>query len=146
MVASLVGSPVIQERRKPPVVLVTMVKNRTEEHVDMKSMTDKIKVALVKSGKFRFSEKENRDELKEELEHQSDSTFVDPEFAKKKGKQIGADFFLTGEITSRIQEVGNKKYVYYKCTFNLVNIQTGILEWTDEKELRKYYTKKSVGL
>jgi len=146
MVASLVESPVVKESRKPPVVLVTLVKNRTQEHIDMKSMTDKIRVALVKSGKFKFTEKEVREELQEELKYQGDSGYVDPDTARKKGKQIGANYFLTGEITDRVQEVGKKKYVYYKCTFNLVNIQTGILEWTDEKEIRKFYTKKSVGL
>ena len=146
MIRSLVESPVVREAKKAPVVLVTLVKNRTEEHIDMKSMTDKIRVALVKSGKFRFTEKEVREEIAGELDYQGQSGYVDPATARQKGKQIGANYFLTGEITSRIQEVGDKKYVYYKCTFNLVNIQTGILDWTDERELRKYYQKRSVGL
>ena len=68
---------------------------------------------------------------------------------EKKGEGVGrkshVSKLLTGEITSRVQEVASKKYVYYKCTFNLVNIDTGILDWTDEKELRKYYQKRSVG-
>ena len=145
MVQSLVGSAVIRELKKPPVVLVTLVKNRTEEHIDMKSMTDKIRVALVKSGKFRFTEKETRGEVAEELEYQGQSGYVDPATARTKGKQIGANYFLTGEITDRVQQVGSKKYVYYKCTFNLINIQTNLLDWTDEKEIRKYYQKRSVG-
>lgn len=146
MVNSLTGSWIVKDAKKPPVVLVTLVKNRAEEHIDMKSMTDKLRVALVKSGKFRFTDKEVRQELQEELAYQGESGYVDPEAARKKGKQIGANYFLTGEITSRVQEVGSKKYIYYKCTFNLVNIDTGILDWTDEKELRKYYQKRSVGL
>ena len=145
MILSLTGSAVIKEQKKAPVVVVTLVKNRTEEHIDMKSMTDKIRVALVKSGKFRFTEKDVRGELSDEMQYQNDSGYVDPDTARKKGKQIGANYFLTGEITDRVQEVGKKKYVYYKCTFNLVNIQTGILDWTDESEIRKFYTKKSVG-
>jgi len=145
MVQSLVASTVIRDAKKPPVVLVTLVKNRSQEHIDMKSLTDKIRVALIKSGRFRFTEKEARGELAEELQYQGESGYVDPETARKKGKQIGANFFLTGEISDRVQEVGNKKYVYYKCTFNLVNIDTGLLDWSDEKEIRKYYQKRSVG-
>jgi uncharacterized protein (TIGR02722 family) len=145
MITSLVGSPVVLESKQRPVVLVTLVKNRSEEHIDMKSMTDKIKVALVKSGKFRFTEKEVRSELAEELQYQNQSGYVDAASARQVGKQIGANYFLTGELTDRVQEVGKKKYVYYKATFNLVNIQTGILDWTDEKEIRKYYQKRSVG-
>jgi penicillin-binding protein activator len=146
MVKSLTESYVVREAKKPPVVMVTLVKNRTEEHIDMKSMTDKIRVALIKSGKFRFTEKEIREEVAGELDYQGQSGYVDPETARKKGKQIGANYLLTGEITDRTQEVGNKKYVYYKCTFNLVNLQTGILDWTDEDEIRKYYQKHNVGL
>ena len=146
MIDSLTTSAVVKEARKRPVVLVTLVKNRTEEHIDMKSMTDKIRVALIKSGKFAFTDKEVRSELADEMQYQNESGYVDPETARKKGKQTGADYFLTGEITSRVQEVGSKKYVYYKCTFNLVNIQSGLMDWTDEKELRKYYQKRSVGL
>lgn len=142
MVDSLVGSPVVREAKKPPVVLVTMVKNRSQEHIDMKSMTDKIRVALVKSGKFRFTEKEARGEMAEELEYQGQSGYVDPATARKKGKQIGANYFLTGEITDRVQEVDDKKYIHYKATFNLINIDTGLLDWTDEKEIRKYYQKR----
>ena len=146
MTTSLIESRVIRELKTRPVVLVTMVKNRTEEHVDMKNLTDKIKVALVKSGKFQWTEKETRAEMAEEMDYQGQSGYVDPESAVKKGKQIGAQFFLTGEITSRVQEVGKEKYIYYKCTLNLVNLKTGPLDWTDEKEIRKYYKKRSVSL
>ncbi|MBY0371279.1 penicillin-binding protein activator LpoB [bacterium] len=146
MVESLTASPMVKDNKKRPVVLVTLVKNRSQEHIDMKSMTDKIRTALVKSGKFRFTEKETRSELAEEMEYQTQSGYVDPSTARRMGKQVGADFFLTGEIADRVQEVGRKKYIYYKATFNLVNIQTGILDWTDEKEIRKYYQKRSVGL
>lgn len=145
MIKSLAESPVVMQMRKPPVVLVTMVKNRTEEHIDMKSMTDKIRVALLKSGKFRFTDKEARGEMAEETEYQNSSGYVDPNTARQKGKQVGADYFLTGEITDRVQEVGSKKYVYYKATFNLMNIQTGLQDWADEREIRKYYQKRSVG-
>lgn len=145
MIQSLVESAVVKESKKRPVILVTLVKNRTEEHIDMKSMTDKIKVAVVKSGKFRFTDKEAREDLQNELAYQGQSGYVDPAKARQKGKQVGADYFLTGEITDRVQEVGSKKYVYYKATFNLISIESGILDWTDEKEIRKYYQKRSVG-
>ncbi len=145
MVTSMTGSAVVQEAKRPPVVLITLVKNRTDEHIDMTSMTDKIRTAVIKSGRFRFTAKENRNEISDEMDFQNSSGFVDPATARTKGKQIGADYLLTGEISDRVQEVGDKKYVYYKATFNLVNIQTGLLDWTDDKEIRKFYKKHSVG-
>ncbi len=145
MVNSLIGSAIIEKSKKKPVVIVALMSNRTQEHIDMKSLTDKVKVALVKSGKFSFSAKEMRSDMAEELEYQTQSGYVDPATAREKGKQIGANFMLTGDLSDRVQEVGDQKYVYYKATFNLVNIQTGILDWTDEKEIRKYYKKRRVG-
>ena len=61
MVDSLIKSRLVAENPRPPVVLVTLVKNRAAENIDMKSMTDKIRTALIKSGKFRFTEKESRE-------------------------------------------------------------------------------------
>ncbi len=145
MVDSLIKSRLVAENSRPPVVLVTLVKNRAAENIDMKSMTDKIRTALIKRVKFRFTEKESREEIAGETEYQNESGYVDASTARKKGRQIGAQYFLTGEITDRVQEVGNKKYVYYKATFNLVNIDTGIIDWTDEKEIRKFYKKRGVG-
>lgn len=144
MVNSLVGSRIISESKKRPVVMVTLLRNRTQEHIDMKSLTDKVRVALVKSGRFSFTSKEMRGDVAEELEYQGQSGYVDPKTARRKGKQIGANYMLTGEMTDRVQEVGDQKYVYYKCTFNLVNIESGLLDWTDEKEIRKFYKKRRV--
>jgi penicillin-binding protein activator len=146
MAESLANSALVQKMKKRPVVMVTLVKNRSQEHIDMKSMTDKMRVALIKSGKFQFTEKANRAEIAEEVDYQTQSGYVDPSSARRIGKQIGAEYFLTGEITDRVQEVGKEKYVYYKATFNLTNIESGLLDWTDEKELRKFYKKRSVGM
>ncbi|MFM8269508.1 MAG: penicillin-binding protein activator LpoB, partial [Pseudomonadota bacterium] len=92
MIESLSTSQILGEKRKPPIVLVTLVKNKTEEHIDMKSMTDKIRTALIKSGKFKFTEKEAREEIAGEVQYQEQSGYVDASTARKKGKQIGAEY------------------------------------------------------
>ncbi len=144
LVDSLVKYDKIQAAPQRPVVMVGNVRNRTSEHIDVKSLTDKIRTALIKSGKFQFSDKEARDELAEEYEYQG-GKFVNRNTAKGPGKQIGADFLITGDVASNIQQVGNDKIVYYKVTLNLNNLETNIIEWSDEKEIRKRYRKQSVG-
>jgi len=126
-----------------PVVMVGRVRNRTSEHVDVKSLTDKIRTALIKSGHFRFSDKEARDELAEEYEYQG-GKFVDKKSAKGAGKQTGVDFLITGDIASNIQEVGADKVIYYKVTLNLIDLETNIIEWSDDREVRKRYKKRSI--
>jgi uncharacterized protein (TIGR02722 family) len=143
LVESLEKYPAFEKLGKKPVVMVGKVRNRTSEHIDVKSLTDKIRTALIKSGKFRFADKEARDELAEEYEYQA-GKYVDKSTAKAP-KQTGVEFLITGDIASNVQEVGNDKVVYYKVTLNLTNLVTNIIEWSDDREVRKRYRKQSVG-
>jgi penicillin-binding protein activator len=137
MVQSLLGSAVF-EGGKHPVFYVAQVKNRTDEHIDTKSVTDKIRVSLLRSGKPRFTATtEVGDELLNQMEYQTGSGLVRPDTAKKLGQQVGADYFLYGEITSIRKKGGRVEDVYFKFTLNLVNIENGLIEWADEKEIRK---------
>jgi len=136
MVRSLLSSPVIQDQNRP-VVQVASVKNKTNEHIDTRSITDKMRTTLIQSGKVRFSAAESREDVLKELEYQSDSGYVNPETRKALGKQVGADYLLTGEISSIAKQRGKTRDVYFKITLNLVNLETGLIDWADEKEIRK---------
>lgn len=130
---------------KKPTVMVGRVRNRTSEHIDVKSLTDKIRVELIQSGAFQFSDKEARDEIAEEYDYHQGG-MVDQKTAKGPGKQVGTDYLITGDIASNVQEVGNDKIVFYKVTLNLNNLETNIIEWSADREVRKRYRKRSVGL
>jgi uncharacterized protein (TIGR02722 family) len=136
MVRSMLATPVIQEGHRP-VLQVSSVVNKTDEHIDTKAITDKIRTTLVQSGKVQFSAAEIRQEMIDELQYQKDSGYVNPATSKKIGKQVGADYLLSGEITSIRKTKGGTKDVYYKMTLNLVDLQTGLISWADEKEIRK---------
>lgn len=127
-----------------PVVIPEMPRNRTTEHIDMTALYDHIKTALIQSGQFSFLDKAARQETAKEYEYQS-SGYVDPIQAKGPGKQKAAEYFMGGVITSTIQQMGNKKVVYYKATFELTDIETTEIVWTDHKEITKHFKKKSIG-
>src|SRR5262249_54068443 len=142
---AMVACPWVANSPKPPIVIVEKVQNRTEEHIDTVSMTDKIRSALINTGKVRFVNKEERGTLDTEYEYNKEGGAVNQVTAKKRGKQIGADYILSGAIATNIQEVGNTKYIYYKLTMNLTNLETSTIDCTDEKEVRKHFKKQSVG-
>jgi penicillin-binding protein activator len=144
MVTSLSASKTFAGIQGRPVIVVGKMKNSTSEHIDMRSLADKIQVQLAKTEKFSFIDKGARQEIAEEYEYQG-SGYVKPESAKGPGGQVGADYLMTGEISSIVQEVGADKTVYYKMTTKLHNLKSGIIEWTDEKELKKKFEKRSVG-
>lgn len=145
VVNAIASCSAVKRHRKSPVVIVERVKNRTEEHIDMRSLTDKIRTSLIKSGKVRFVNKEQRKVLEQEYKY-SESGAVSKKTRKKRGKQIGADYILSGALASNIQQVGNNKLIYYKLTVNLTDLESSVIDCVEEKEIRKKYRKRSVGL
>jgi hypothetical protein len=127
-----------------PIVLVGKLRNSTSEHIDMRSLADKIQTALAQTGRFALVDQGARQDIAEEYEYQG-SGYVDPNAAKAPGQQVSVDFIMTGDLASIIQEVGNDKLVYYKMTAKLNNVRTGLIEWTDEKQIRKKFEKRAVG-
>lgn len=140
MVSSLLRTPILDGKNRP-VIMLSRVKNKTSEHIDTKNITDKIKTTLLKSGRVRVtSYNEIGQELKDELDYQS-SKYIKKETAKQVGNQIAADYKIYGEITSIEKNDGSNVDLYYKMTLNLANIETGLTEWADEKEIRKAGSK-----
>jgi uncharacterized protein (TIGR02722 family) len=144
IVKAIVGCPEISADKRP-VVIVDQVKNNTEEHIDMGSLTDKIRTALIKSRRVKFVDKDARTTLDEEYRY-NEAGNVAKDKQKVRGKQTGADYVMRGAMATNVQQVGNDKFIYYKLTMNLVNLESSEIDCTEEKEIRKQYRKRSVGL
>jgi uncharacterized protein (TIGR02722 family) len=145
LVASATAHPAIAGAKRPPIVMVTKLQNKTSEHIDTQSVTDMFTVELMKTGKVAFVDKAAREDIAEEYDYQ-DSGMVNRETKKGKGGQVGADFIMNGRLDSIVQEAGKDKTIYYKMTMNLTNLKTGLIQWTDQKQLRKEFKKKRVGI
>ncbi len=145
LVASAVGSHSIASAPRPPIVMVTRLQNKTSEVIDTQNITDMFQVELMRSGRVTFVDKAAREDIAEEYDYQ-DSGMVSRETQKGKGGQVGADFIMNGRLDSIVQEAGRDKTIYYKLTMNLTNLKTGLIVWTDQKEIRKLYQKRRVGL
>jgi uncharacterized protein (TIGR02722 family) len=145
VIKAMVACGYVANAPKPPIVIVQKVQNRTEEHIDTVSLTDKIRTALIKSGKVRFVNKEERGTLDEEYDYNAGGNVSGPA-AKKRGNQVGADYILSGALATNVQQVGNDKFIYYKLTMNLTNMDTSTIDCVEEREIRKKFRKRSVGL
>lgn len=145
LVASLSGHPAIKDAKNPPVVMVTQLQNKTSEHIDTQSVMDMVRVDLMKTGKVGFIDKEARQDISDEYNYQN-SGMVAKETKKGPGGQTGADFIINGRLDSIVQEVGKDKTVYYKVTLNMTNLKTGMIVWSDNKQIRKGFKKKTIGL
>jgi uncharacterized protein (TIGR02722 family) len=139
MVDDLIAFPPIVDMtsQRRPVVFVDKIKNKTTEHIDTESITDTVQTKLLQSGKFRFVDMTAVKAVQEQLQFQMDSGMVDPAKAVAFGKQTGAEFMLYGNMSSIVKRNSSAQDVYYKFTMKLVNLETGIMEWAGEKEIRK---------
>jgi len=149
--ASLVDSmltfpPVVEETsRRRPVLVVDRVKNKTMQHIDTESITDSIRARMLKSGKFRFIDRTTDEQSIDEVRYQQESGLVKKGTAMRFGQQLAPEYILTANFSEIQQRNSDTKDVYYKFTMNLKNLTTGILEWSDEKEIRKVATRSTFG-
>ena len=72
-----------------------------------------------------------------ELERQQDGEYYNQEVTAERGKMLGAAYRLEGSIRSIVKQNSDVKDVYYKVNLQVWEIQTGILEWSDETDIRK---------
>lgn len=138
--------PIVQvTAKRRPVMFVDTIKNKTSEHIDTESITDTISSRLLRSGKFRFVDMTKVASVRKQMEFQGDSGMVKESSAMKMGQQIGAEYMLYGNLSSIVKRNSSSKDVYYKFTMKLMHIESGILEWSDEKEIRKSKKKSMFG-
>ena len=136
MTRSLLQAPVVENGSRP-IVTVQDVKNKTSEYIDTRAITDSIRAELVKSGRVRFAVDEAAMEQQiSELERQQEQ-YYDKDQAAQIGNMVGAAYRLEGSIISIVKENSDIKDVYYKFNLQLWNVQNGLLEWSDEKDIRK---------
>ncbi|MGL4474887.1 MAG: penicillin-binding protein activator LpoB [Shewanella sp.] len=148
MVDSMLSFPpvVAITANERPILFVDSIKNKTSEHIDTESVTDSISNQLLRSGKFRFIDMTKVDAVRKQLDYQNNSGMVDPSTAIKFGRQIGAQYMLYGNLSSIVKQEGGTRDVYYKMTMRLMDLDTGLIEWSDEKEIRKTKSKSFLGL
>ncbi|OBT13975.1 penicillin-binding protein activator LpoB [Vibrio sp. UCD-FRSSP16_10] len=140
------GSVAAITKDQRPIVFVERIKNKTSEHIDTESITDSVSTKMLNSGKFRFVDMDRVDSVRKQLNFQNNDQLVDQSSAIQFGKMVGAQYMLYGNLSSIVKEAGSDKDVYYKMTMRLMDLETGLIEWADETEIRKQQSKSLLGL
>jgi len=142
MARSLLQSKAISGSKDAPIVTVAEVKNKTSEYIDTRVITDKIRTQLVKSGQVKFAVNINEMQNQvDELKRQNQSGLYKNNTVSKTGNMQGAKYRIEGSISSIIKQNKNVKDVFYIFNLNLINNESGLIEWADEKEIRKIATR-----
>jgi uncharacterized protein (TIGR02722 family) len=132
-------------RSRRPLVVVGKIQNRSDQHVDTKSITDSISTQVLRSGKFRFTKTDSRQQIKDEIDYQNNSGMVNQKTATAEGQGIGAEYIITGSLVSYTARTSGTLEKSYKFTMELVNLQTGVIEWVNEVKIRKVHKRGVFG-
>lgn len=127
-----------------PLVIVGDIDNRSDEHIDTKALFEYIQDELINSGRVRFADGENRKKILSEIQYQNDSGMVNEKTSKKKGRQIGADFLLTGSISSIVASNDGLKTVTYQTNLRLTDLETAEIIWSDKYLIKKRFEKSGL--
>lgn len=122
---------------KKPTVIIGQVKNKTSEHIDATNFIKNMERSFINSGTVSVVQSgDARVEARDERNDQQ--TFASEETRKKWGKEKGADFILSGVITSIVDEYKNQKVVSYQINLELTDLETNEKVWLGEKQIKKF--------
>lgn len=142
LATSLLSASSATEGDDKPVLIVYGVANQTAEHIDTGGITDDIRLRLLDSGRYRFLNRVQRQNLATEVSYQT-SGVVDPAQVVELGKQSGADYILAGTLRSiekdqpRQWRLNKRKMVYYSLNLEMTSLVTGEITWADQVELAR---------
>ena len=137
--AAFISSPqYINE--KPRWMLARDMKNETDEHVNTRTIMEKIRTRLINGGIANFIDDQAVEDILNQMKLQQSGLF-DSKTVAQVGKLVGAKLILRGTISSIRKKTDRKDIIYYNITLQLVNIQTGEIIWTDEKEIQRLTSK-----
>ncbi len=131
------------KKGKEPVVIVGTVSNNTMEHINTGVFVEEMQRALINSGKVDFvASSTERGELRTERLDQDE--FASEETRKAFGKEIGADFMLSGVLNSVVDQASSKSLVFYQVNLKLINLETNQIVWNGQKQIKKYVKRSKV--
>lgn len=124
-----------------PVVIVGGIRNKSMEHIAVGTFIADIERAFINSGKVRtVSSASERGEIREERAEQGE--FAAIETIKRMGRELGADYMMTGEINTIEDREGGDQVVFYQTDLTLTNIETNEKIWIGQKKIKKFIGRK----
>jgi uncharacterized protein (TIGR02722 family) len=135
--ARLEASPFWQQSIKgapsTPVVAIWPIQNATTQHLDdqMLTLLSSIETALVNTNSVLVIDRGRQEDLAREIGIQQDAIY-DQRSAQKLGRQLGAQYFFTGKITSVDERINNTRRVQYTLFLQVIEIETGVIRFQNE--------------
>ena len=126
-----------------PAVIVGEVRNMSHEHINTQTFTLEMERALINSGKVDFvANKSERVGIRDERKDQDLNAREDTRNAM--GKELGADFMLTGTINTIVDPNGDTQVRFYQVNMTLISLADNRKVWVGQKDIRKLVTRSKM--
>jgi len=125
------------ENGKKPYLIIGTVRNKTPEHIAVKTFIGDLERSFVNGDRVRVMvSAAERDEIRSERADQQE--FSSPETMKQWGREKGADFMLIGEINSIFDQEGGDQVKYYQVDCYLVDLEDNTKVWAGFEKIKKF--------
>lgn len=126
---------------RTPTVIVGRFRNESSEHINTDIISSTMETVIFNSGKLDFvAGGDTRDEVR--AERQEQQNHASEETAAALGREIGADFILTGSVRTIVDREGNRTARTYFVTAELTDIETNARIWLGQNsEITKVITR-----
>jgi len=112
------------------------------EHIDTGIFIEELQRALINSGRVQFvAGSSERGDLRAERADQDLN--ASEETRKDHGQEIGADYGLSGAISSVQDKEGGEAVVLYQVNLKLVDVKTNQIVWNGQKKIKKNISRAS---
>lgn len=136
--------------RPQVVIMVSRVKNKTQQHVDTNLLTNQIRQSLLQTGKAVTTTAVGADGAEDRATRQVRELENDEMFnqktVQKDGTAIAPDMSLAGEIIQQRTTQGRTSESYFMFHVTLTDLKTGLAVWENNVEVAKQETKALFGL
>ena len=129
--------------------MISSVKNSTTQHINTRILTDKIRQALLRSGKALTTTAISGTGADDAASRQVRELANDPMFnqntVQQSGTVIAPDMSLSGEIVQQQNSLGRREESYFFFHLSLTDLTTGLAIWEDNVEIVKQGKKPLLG-
>ncbi len=132
------------------VIMISTVRNKTLMHVNTPILTDKIRQAILRSGKALTTTAVGangpEDRASKQVRDLRDDAMFNQKTVQKDGTAIAPDMSLAGEIIQQTAQSGRTQQSYFFFHMTMTDLKTGLAVWEDNVEIAKQDTKPFLGL
>ena len=120
------------------VIAVFPFSNETTEHIESQlgAILSEAETWLVESNTVTVVARERQNQIIAEIEANKHAVF-NPAHAAQYGKQMGAEYFLTGKVQTSDERTEDARRVQYFFFMQVLEISTGAIRW----QHKAYVTK-----